>query len=101
MTTIDKLAERHILEHESHLKHIDELLERASNIASETAEQDEIKKELAELEQQRTNLLNHIDKLKQKSQDEWQEETIEEAGPMVVWELVAKRLEKLIERIHA
>ena len=100
MTNIDQLAERHILEHESHLKHIDELLDRASKGAAKLSEPDKAKDELAEIEEQRVKLLNHIEQLKQKSREEWQEETIEEVGPLVMWELVAKRLEKLIERIY-
>jgi hypothetical protein len=38
--------------------------------------------------------------LKQGSTAEMQEEMIEEAGPMGVWDALAQQLEKLVERIE-
>ena len=97
MTTIDHMAEQHILEHQARLKHFDELLSRAEKGISKVPELDD---ELAQLQQEREKLMNHIKLLKQQALEEWQEETIEEAGPMIIWEAVAKRLENLVERLE-
>ena len=100
MTTVDKLVEQHILQHESHLRHIDELLERAEKGVSKVSEPSEINGKLKEVRQQREKLLSHIEELKRKTHEEWQEEKIEDVGPMVIWEAVAKQIEKLVERIE-
>jgi len=99
MTDQDALVEQHILEHESRRKYFDELLARAEQGIDSSPEALELGDELAALRQEREKLLSHIEQLKQKTHEEWQEETIEEAGPMILWEAVAKRLEALVERI--
>ena len=96
MTNVSQLAEQHIREHESRLKHIDELLEHAH---AEAGADEEIIHELDQIRQEREKLVSHINELKQKSFAEWQVEKIEQSGPMVVWDAVAKKLEKLVERI--
>ena len=90
MTKFDKLAEQHIAEHEARLKHIDELMQEA-----EQAGDEESKTELTELKEKQTEMGDYIEELKEKSP----EHLMETAGPMVMWELVAQRLEKLIEKI--
>ena len=90
MTKFDKLAEQHIAEHQSRIKHIDELLEEV-----EKAGDEESKQELTELKEKQTEMGDYIEQLKEKSP----EQLMETAGPMVMWELVAQRLEKLIEKI--
>lgn len=99
MTNYNALVEQHILEHEARRKHFDELLERAEQGISSSPGAAELSDELAALRQEREKLLSHIEQLKQKTREEWQEETIEAAGPMIMWEAIAKRLEALIERI--
>ena len=101
MTTVDKLAEQHIIQHESHLRHIDELLERADKGIGEVSEPSDVNGQLKEIRQQREKLLSHIEELKRNTAEEWQEEKIEDVGPMVIWEAVAKQIEKLVERIEA
>ena len=90
MTKFNQLAEQHIVEHQSRMKHIDELMEKA-----EQAGDEESKEELAELKEKQTEMGDYIEQLKEKSP----EQLMETAGPMVMWELVAQRLEKLIEKI--
>ena len=90
MTKFDKLAEQHIAEHESRLKHIDELMQDAEQAGDEAS-----KAELTELKEKHTEMGDYIEELKEKSP----EQLMETAGPMVMWELVAQRLEKLIEKI--
>jgi len=99
MTDYDALVERHILEHEARQKHFDELLVQAEQGVGSSSEAAELNEELVSLRSERDKLLAHIEQLKQKTHEEWQEETIEEAGPMIMWEAIAKRLAALVERI--
>lgn len=95
MPDINQLAERHIREHEAHLKHIDELMEQVDKAKQAAADSSEVSAELADLKQERGILANHLDELREKSAEEW----AEKGGPMVMWDIVADRLEKLVERI--
>ncbi|WP_455208890.1 hypothetical protein [Kaarinaea lacus] len=89
MANIDQLAEQHIRQYESQLKHIDEVMERAHQEGSESAE-------LKELAEHRLELADYIAELKDKAPFEW----MEEGGPMVLWDVVAERIEELVERIE-
>jgi DNA repair exonuclease SbcCD ATPase subunit len=91
MSDINQLAESHIKEHEARLKHIDELMEQADKAKHEA----EDSAELESLKQERVTLANHLDELREQSAEEW----AEKGGPMVMWDIVASRLEKLVERI--
>lgn len=97
MTRIDALIEQHIREHESRLKHIDELLERAAQAGGDKAQ---LSEELSELKQGRDKLTTHIEELKKKPAEQWQKMAFEKAGPMGVWDAVADRLERLVERFE-
>ncbi|MGD8886073.1 MAG: hypothetical protein PVF34_10645, partial [Gammaproteobacteria bacterium] len=95
MANIDSLAEKHILAHESRLRHIDEALEK---VQKETGENDTTDKGEAarELAGYRVDLANYIDELKHKAPMDW----MEEGGPMIVWDIMAERIEELVERIE-
>ena len=90
MTKLDKLAEQHAAEHESRLKHIDELMKQADQKGDES-----VKTELKDLKQKQTEMGDYIEQLRERSP----EQLMQTAGPMVMWELVAQRLEKLVEKI--
>ena len=94
MAGIDDLIEQHILQYESRLKHIDELLEHA-----EKAKDEEKESELTEVKQDREELSSHIEKLKKQPPEYWSKQGLEKAGPLGAWDAVAQRLEKLVERI--
>jgi hypothetical protein len=95
MTQLNRLIQQHILEHESRLKHVDELLERAQErIATEDAEQ------LAKVKQERDKLSGQIEEFKLRPPDQWSKEEFEKTGPMVVWDTLAQKLEKLVERME-
>ncbi len=94
MTTDEQLAERNILHYEARLKHIDELFEKASKAPG--AEAPETSRELAELKEERGKLVDTLEQIKEKSLEAW----AKEGGPMVIWDLVAERLEKLVERLE-
>ena len=99
MTKINHLVEQHITRYESHLKHIDELLERAHEGVTEGPEHEETRAELEGLKLEREKLASHLDELRLKSLENWREEEIEKSGPMGIWDAVAQQLEKLVERI--
>ena len=99
MSSREMRIEQTILEHQARLKHFDELLKQAEKGLSAKTEATEFSEELTQLRQERKKLLEHIEQLKSQTREEWQESTIEEAGPMIIWEAVAKRLESLVERI--
>ena len=93
MSNIDQLAEQHIKQYESQLKHIDEIMARAHNEVKEDAD---ITAELKELAEHRGELADYIEELKDKAPFEW----MEEGGPMVLWDVVAERIDELVERIE-
>lgn len=90
MTSEEHLINQHILEYESRLKHLDELLKEAEKSSKQTEELNRIK-------EKRNELRNYVDSVKSVSLDHWEEDTIKSAGPMAVWDAVAQKLEKLIE----
>ena len=100
MTEIDKLVDRRIAEYESRLKHIDELYEQAHQASEKLDDDHELKTELGQYHQQRTDLANHTEKLKLMPLEHWREDTIRSSGPMAIWDVLAQKLEDLIERIE-
>ena len=97
MTQLNRMIQQHILEHESRLKHVDELLERAQqNIAKEGDAADQ----LAKAKQERDRLSGEVEAFKLRPPEQWAEEEFERTGPMVVWDTLAQKLEKLVERIE-
>lgn len=100
MTDINQLVEQHILQHESRLKHIDELLARAKKVAEQADEETKIRAELKDAKRDREELADRIQELKEASPEYWQKRALEKAGPMGVWDAVAQRLERLVERIE-
>jgi hypothetical protein len=98
MTKLNQLVRQHILEHELRLKHVDELIERAQQGAAKAgggaAEQ------LADVKRERDQLSSRVEEFKLKPPDQWSEEEFERTGPMVIWDTLAQKLEKLVERLE-
>jgi uncharacterized coiled-coil DUF342 family protein len=94
----EQLVEQNIIKHESHLKHVDELLEQADQGVG-TSGPTEIEAQLAELRQERDQLASELDDYKNKSAEYAKQADAEKLGPMIIWEKVAERLEKLVEHI--
>jgi hypothetical protein len=99
MTDIDKLVDRRISEYESRLKHIDELYEQAHQATAKLDDDHALKTELGEYHEQRTDLANHTAKLKELPLAHWREDMIQSSGPMAIWDVLAQKLEDLIERV--
>jgi hypothetical protein len=91
------LRSAQISRYQSRLKHLDELLKRAHQKENVEPEQ---KTELKELARKREEFARYIGDLKHIDTEHWQEEEIEKAGPMALWDSVAQQLEKLVERLE-
>ena len=89
MTNQEHRAESHVLEHEARLKHIDELMAKAEGTEA-------VAEELAELKAERAKLAESLEEMRKHSEEEW----AKQAGPMVIWEIVAEKLENLVQRIE-
>jgi hypothetical protein len=98
MTTKEQLVEQHIREYESRRKHLDELLARAHDAAKDLGDDHHIKVELNQYKGQKSELDEESEKLKKMSLDHWREDTIQSAGPMAIWDVLAQKIEDLIER---
>ena len=97
MTNIDSLAEQHVTEYESRLMHMDELIQRVNNGAGAGQELDS---ELQALIKERDRLASHVEQMKLRSLEDWDEEELALAGPMGVWDALAQQLEKVVERLE-
>lgn len=99
MTTKEQLVEQHIREYESRQKHVDELLAQASKVV-ETSPAQGAQHEVALYQNQHDNLVEHTEQMKKMPLDHWREETIQSAGPMAIWDVIAQKLEDLVERVE-
>lgn len=98
MTTKEQLIDQHIREYESRLKHIDELYERAHQATEHLDDEHEVRSELKDYELQRSRLQKHADDVKTMPVEKWREETVQNAGPMAIWDILAQKLEDFLER---
>lgn len=99
MTHRDHLIEQHIRLHESHLKHIDEMLEKAHEHVEAGGAPPGVKAELKELKGEREKLAEDLSEMKRKHPEDWEYNALSTSGPMGIWDAVARRLEKLVERL--
>ncbi len=93
MSYEDELVERHIREYESRMQHIDEMLEKATKALP--LGEEELAAELAKLQEERDNLESRLNELRKLSANEW----AKQGGPLVFWDQVGLRLEKLLKRL--
>lgn len=96
MSKTNQLIQQNILEYESRLKHVDELLERAQARMSET--QGEAAEQLATAKRERDELSSQVEEFRLRSPESG--EDFKKFGPMAVWDTLAKRLENLVERLE-
>ncbi|RME35184.1 MAG: hypothetical protein D6786_02650 [Gammaproteobacteria bacterium] len=97
MNTIDQLVEQHIRSQDARLKRIDELLARAEAAARGDAAREA---EVAELRRRRDEQAARLGEEKRRPLSDWQEQEIESAGPMAVWDALALDIENLIEAME-
>jgi hypothetical protein len=98
MTTKEQLIDQHIREYESRLKHIDELYERAHKATEHLDDEHESRGELKGLAEQRAQLPQDAAQIKTMPVENWRKETVQSAGPMAIWDIVAQKLEDFLER---
>ena len=98
MTTKEQLIDQHIREYESRLKHIDELYERAHKATQHLDDDHETRSELKEIAEKREQLPRDADEIKTMKIDDWRQETVRNAGPMAIWDILAQKLEDFLER---
>lgn len=100
MTTKEHLVEQHIMEYESRRKHIDELITRAEEASKALNDGHAIRAELKQYQGEHAELVEQAEELKKMTLEHWREETIQSAGPMAIWDVIAQKLEDLVERIE-
>ena len=98
MTNKEQLIEQHIREYESRLKHIDELYARAHSATEHLDEEHETRSELQDYATLRSQLRQDAEEVKTMPVANWREETVKNAGPMAIWDILAQKLEAFIER---
>ena len=94
-TTKEQLIDQHIREYESRMKHIDELYERAEKATEHLEEEHESRSELKWFQERLPNVADTIKTMPVKN---WREETVQKAGPMAIWDIIAQQLEDFLER---
>ena len=99
MSNLDHLVEQQVKEYESRLKHIDEMLDHAHIQLSTKNVVENEHTEFERIQRARHQLSEDLQRMKLISKQHWQTDTIENAGPLGVWDIVAQRLEKFIARI--
>lgn len=100
MTNKEKLVEQHIREYELRHKHMDELIVRAKHAALHLDDEHQLKSELKDYRQQHTELIDQTKELKKMPLKNWREDEIQSAGPMAIFDILAQKLEDLVERIE-
>ena len=99
MTIVDRLAGQHIREYESRLKHIDELIELAHKATTELKPDHPLKSEVDQYREQRAELARQVEQPNEISKEHWREDLIASSGPMAVWDILAQKLEELVEKL--
>ena len=97
----EHLIEQRVLEYESRLKHIDELIDHAENHVESKMLSSEVEDELKMIKSMRDQLADRHEYIDELSSSNWQSETIEHAGPMAIWDTVAQKIEMLIEKFES
>ena len=100
MTNKEHLINQHILEYESRQKHLEELYEKAQQASDHLPDDHDIKNALQKYASEKDDLTAKAEELKSMHVDNWKDETIQNAGPMAVWDILAQKLEDLIERVE-
>jgi hypothetical protein len=98
MTTKEQLIDQHIREYESRLKHIDELYDRAHQATEHLDDEHDSRSELKGFADQRAQLPQNADEIKTMPVENWRKETVQSAGPMAIWDILAQKLEDFLER---
>jgi phage terminase Nu1 subunit (DNA packaging protein) len=100
MKNVTELADRNILEYETHQQQSAELLARARKHIASGPEHDEVRVKMERLAREHDRLSANLDELKRRrASGDLLEDDIERAGPMAVWEVLGQDLEQLVEKL--
>ena len=97
MTTKEQLIDQHIREYESRLKHIDELYVQAKEATEHLHDEHETHTKIDTYGELLADLQRKAEEIKTMHPDKWRTETAAGAGPMAIWDVIAQKLEDLIE----
>ncbi len=96
----EHLINQHILEYESRQKHLEELYDKAHEASAHLPDDHEVRQSLQQFGDEKSELDKKAEEIKTMHVDEWREETIQNAGPRAVWDILAQKLENLIEKVE-
>ena len=98
MTSKEQLIEQHIREYEARLKHVDELYVRAQEATEHLDDEHASRAKLEAYGEMLSGMQQKGDEIKTMHLGHWREETVQNAGPMAIWDILAQTLENFIER---
>lgn len=99
MDEITKLAEQHIRESESHLRHIDELMERARQAQAQIAAAEGLEERLTQIRRDRDRLASELDDMRKQPVDDWPKLAKRGEGLKGVLQAVGIQLEKILAAV--
>ena len=98
MSNKEHLIEQHIREYESRLRHIDELYQRAHDVAGQLHETHDAHTELQDYKTLLLQMKQKAEEAKSMTVEHWRSDTVQSSGPMAIWEILAQKLEDFVER---
>lgn len=99
MTERDHIVEQRILEYESRLKHVDEVIVEAHGHQTTGGENLETSQLLESIKHDREKLGEAIETLKTTSKTPEAKKPLSQVTPLDIWNTVADKLEKLAEHL--
>jgi len=99
MDEITKLVEQHIRESESHLLHIDELMERARVAHAKAPAASDLVERLAQIRQDRDRLAGELDEIRRQPVHDWPKLVKRGEGLKGVLKAVGLQLEQVLAAV--
>ncbi|MDH5300774.1 MAG: hypothetical protein OEW58_05360 [Gammaproteobacteria bacterium] len=89
----EKLVEQRVLEYDARLRYLQEVESgKVPEANSKSKLISSLDRQLLKLREERQRCLDRIEQVKVNVRKNWQEDSFEQVGPMVIWEAVAKRI---------
>lgn len=101
MNERNRLAEQRVLEWDSHLKRIDELMARAGHIRASAVASPEFEGQIAQIAMDRDRVARAIEGLRHQPFDRWPNEAAHEPGLRGPLEQIGLQLEQLLTAVFA
>lgn len=97
MSRTDHLIEQEMKRHETHLKRLDELFDRAREVSDTDQVDDPL---LTALATERDELARALHALRHEPPENLSEAMEQHFGPLIIWEVIARLVERSIERME-